>query len=371
MPIEGGDILASGSGPWNNLVLATMIRFLEAEQYAAWCLGETELAYLDSLCRTKVPLACWNLSDRYRRDRIHRYVDVRGVLITSLVDPLLTNESVLDDWEPSFRALESFMRGRKQCGIVFLHASNKERVRSLGRLSQSDTPLFVVDTHHGHRTLLGTARCGESVVIRTELDGRQLATLRVVRASDSVLNLKMSRGAAIDHLPRPGVALFETSVVKAGSGQSQAARQLLTEYVNALSTNVEKETSIYSGFVGSEKCADCHRARSQRFHSTAHAKAMQSLRAVGRATRADCYACHVTGDISRTKKDALPAPAPSHLENVQCEICHGPGAAHAQSANAHPMVLPTKATCVRCHVAEFDPLFDFDRALRHASCQPR
>ena len=79
-------------------------------------------------------------------------------------------------------------------------------------------------------------------------------------------------------------------------------------------------------------CGNCHVLRQADWIKTGHAKAWADLQASGRAT-ATCDKCHTTNGTSNVGPDsggylsAAPAARP-YFQDVQCEACHGPGAAH-------------------------------------------
>jgi len=79
-------------------------------------------------------------------------------------------------------------------------------------------------------------------------------------------------------------------------------------------------------------CGNCHVLRQQGWIQTGHAKAWADVQASGMAT-ATCDRCHTTNGSSNTAPDtagyldASPASR-KYYQDVQCEACHGPGAAH-------------------------------------------
>lgn len=152
-------------------------------------------------------------------------------------------------------------------------------------------------------------------------------------------------------------------------------------------------------YVGVKKCAECHAAEYEKWTTTKHSHAYQSLiegrenfegNWVSRIYDPECLSCHVTGwqkqeefpyaggflpqeiasargDLSRFKL----------LKGQQCENCHGPGSVHVavmekwknnpddvarkdfQAAVAAMTLTLDKSICLRCHDAENSPEFDF------------
>jgi hypothetical protein len=98
-------------------------------------------------------------------------------------------------------------------------------------------------------------------------------------------------------------------------------------------------------YIGADKCKMCHKIQHTSWLETKHAKATEAGKAAkDRAWGPDCLACHVTN-----KDEAM--------AGVQCEACHGPGSDYKSiqvmkdraKAVAAGMIIPTQATCDRCH----------------------
>ncbi len=112
-----------------------------------------------------------------------------------------------------------------------------------------------------------------------------------------------------------------------------------------------------ASFIGVEECTTCHDDAREVWDKTAHAHAYASLSKQSKEFNLDCVSCHVTG------YDLPGGSTVTHvdkLENVGCEVCHGPGSLHAKSPKKTPMPVakPQPDTCLACHhpphVHEFD-----------------
>jgi hypothetical protein len=121
-------------------------------------------------------------------------------------------------------------------------------------------------------------------------------------------------------------------------------------------------------YAGSELCGGCHHEEAAHWRTTPHSMAMRSLVRVQRERHPECVSCHVTGygasggfaDSSRRKQ----------LENVGCEVCHGPGMLHAQTGGREAIVrVPTTRVCFMCHDEEHSDQFvgRLDDAMRFVS----
>jgi len=96
--------------------------------------------------------------------------------------------------------------------------------------------------------------------------------------------------------------------------------------------------AIADSYEGRKKCSSCHKSQAKSWKDTAHAKAMESLKAGERKEAKekagldpdkdytkdkDCVGCHVDG---WGKKGGYTIKKPKKmLTGVGCESCHGPG----------------------------------------------
>ncbi|MEW6755175.1 MAG: cytochrome c family protein [Candidatus Latescibacterota bacterium] len=103
----------------------------------------------------------------------------------------------------------------------------------------------------------------------------------------------------------------------------------------------------YPGYAGADKCAPCHRRQHDVWLQSAHARALLVLEQCGLQYRRDCRACHATQPAAPGWNSPLSA---RHLSGVQCEACHGAGAAHVDDpGKTGPVWRPTQAICTACH----------------------
>ena len=114
-----------------------------------------------------------------------------------------------------------------------------------------------------------------------------------------------------------------------------------------------------SGYAGGEVCADCHPEALAVWRRTLHALAWETLEADEKTFDVECVECHVTG--WQAPGGAVLGQLDT-LKDVQCEVCHGPGAVHAELGDGSRIVRdPPEAVCVECHNEHHSPTFDFVR----------
>lgn len=140
-------------------------------------------------------------------------------------------------------------------------------------------------------------------------------------------------------------------------------------------------------YVGAEKCGECHTKAYEKWLTTAHAHAYESLingrkdqiergeKIVSRIYDPECLSCHVTGwhpqDVIRYKSGFVNKQESPHLLGQQCENCHGPGSGHielvdmdkleeAKKTMRVTLAEAKKNTCYQCHDLDNSPKFEFD-----------
>jgi formate-dependent nitrite reductase cytochrome c552 subunit len=147
-------------------------------------------------------------------------------------------------------------------------------------------------------------------------------------------------------------------------------------------------------FVGSETCGDCHSKAYEKWSTTPHAHALDSLvmppnsrGSIARHFDPECLSCHVTGwepqQYFPYDSGYLSLEQTPKLKHNGCENCHGPGSAHVAAENGEgdlseeqiarireSMKLPltdgvAERKCVECHDVDNSPDFHkpgaFDR----------
>ena len=131
--------------------------------------------------------------------------------------------------------------------------------------------------------------------------------------------------------------------------------------------DVHAEPNDDATFVGSEVCKECHEDQFETFskfakkaHSYNSIKVMQ--KGLNEAELKTCYACHTTG-YGKPGGFVSELETP-HLKDAGCEVCHGPGSAHAESEDPEDIIAVLAVEdCQVCHNSERVAAFNFKPLL--------
>lgn len=127
------------------------------------------------------------------------------------------------------------------------------------------------------------------------------------------------------------------------------------------------------GAVGSTTCGQCHAASQSEWSGTAHAGAWETLQGSGLA-QPSCENCHTVSQLGNAETEDIgwPATADKRYLDVQCESCHGGGAAHVSNPVAvkpvPSLAVGTDLTdgCGECHNGGHHPFVEQWELSKHA-----
>lgn len=118
-------------------------------------------------------------------------------------------------------------------------------------------------------------------------------------------------------------------------------------------------------YVGDQACVSCHKPAARFWQQTVHAQAWKTLVEVGKEAHDDCVSCHVTGygevggsSLGHTRG----------LQDIQCEVCHGPGSVHVEKKGKETpfagRLQTPESVCVHCHNEKHSDTFQYQAYLR-------
>ncbi len=176
-------------------------------------------------------------------------------------------------------------------------------------------------------------------------------------ASNRVAGAKTTHHWLYEDVPdQPGIrAMLNRFYDRVGTRDSAQAS------VRPLFANsAARMTGVY---VGAARCAGCHRMEFDQWKSTRHATAYKTLLDAHRHYQPRCVVCHVVG--FRTRNGYKLGSPEEPLANVQCEVCHGPGSAHAaEPVHARMERTPPESTCLECHNPQHSDAFVYAEKIR-------
>lgn len=140
-------------------------------------------------------------------------------------------------------------------------------------------------------------------------------------------------------------------------------RDILNDYDTKVAQLLRESErpSAANTYLGAAKCAECHQPFEESWKKTRHATAFKSLQQAGKSNDPECIVCHAVGfgeEGGFYSMDTTPG-----LANVQCEECHGLNREHI-SDFSRPMKPVTAAVCLKCHIRENSPDFDYPVYLK-------
>jgi len=119
----------------------------------------------------------------------------------------------------------------------------------------------------------------------------------------------------------------------------------------ALGTAKRISRLVSSSYVGSQICDNCHKGEFEHWRSTSHSNAFKTLVEKRRHHNPTCVSCHVIG-FGEATGYAL-GQKQRRLENVGCEVCHGPGADHVSNPSKSTIAKEVSHDlCLTCHTAD-------------------
>ncbi len=278
-------------------------------------------------------------------------------------------------------ALQVVRAERARAGPVDITviASHLDRPKGMA-LAQAEPGLAAVLIADKHLHLI-PKQAGGAVVVGSSKQGKHLAELRLNHRGEGAyaggfalrrLEIKHSKATGAER----EILQAELDEIRAGNtfsyrvealGEEKAEDAEVAAWVKAYVHFVgrfEAQRGVappgYDGqgdFAGVAVCARCHGTIAQGWEKTRHSHAYASLEARGQQLDRDCIGCHTAG--WRHPGGFSDPRAVGLLKNVQCESCHGPGKAHAQSGDKS-LIDRGKANaefCQRCHQEDLETGF--------------
>lgn len=333
----------------------TLLKATEKMGYDAVALGERDLVYGWKFLRGRpIPFVAGNIELEnlpLEKSRIKKLKNGLKVAVLSVVDPglfYLKNHSGLTIPDSNQTVSQEISRIKKSNSIdLFVLLTHMEKEKALKFLEKEDIDLVI----NGH--IFGEA---------------DTVDMKPVQKAGKIFAQASPRGQKIGELrltiDESGKISFRHRMVRLDSSINNDPEMVklyadYNEKVEAMffkSLKEKRNKNKVSIYAGDTACKNCHVAAHEKWSSSRHGKAYETLRKINKAFDPECLACHVVGYNKQGGFiSELDTP---ELKNVQCEVCHGAGKDHA-SAPTPGFGRKAKNVCINCHVKNHSPNFNF------------
>ena len=369
--VDAGDA-AAGHEDYDFIEYGYVLKAFAAMKYDALNVGSREAqfsaAQLQEIKRNSpVPVISANLLDKatqkpifdsYRIVRRGSYsIGIIGVLDSNAVGDSLGDGLVVGDMDSAIQRSLAELRGKAD--MIVLLAFTDEA--TLTRLAQDYYECQVILGGKVSQPAQGLFRVNRSLVYFVTNESRALGILRLRLVKDASLQVTTNEIRLLtDKIPQ------DTSIQKMLQDYRGQVRdtKLAVDDSNTLSADMVPGVRAAATYVGTQKCLSCHPSAAAVWSASAHAHAFDALAGRGADADPDCVRCHTVGfgEYSGYRREF----AASHLVNVGCESCHGPGSLHVREMLGDKSIQfafrpLASGDCQKCHYGEFSRPFDWNR----------
>ncbi len=216
--------------------------------------------------------------------------------------------------------------------------------RSIDRKVAREFPeINLIIGGHDERMITSPIRVGRTLILNAGVGGDYVGTVYL----------------AIDPSGDVRVLAHEFGVASGVVPKNEKLEEIYRRYVKESKTQPE----IYSDddpdlFQSSKTCEPCHKKIYQKFMTTKHAQAWQTLEKARRTGEPECWSCHAMGFGRKTGfKSARQTP---DLANISCQSCHPVMHDHNDlEIKADLDFALNQKACERCHNAVRSPDFNY------------
>ena len=361
--VDAGDFFSSSINYGIEKADVTM-KSMALMGYHGVAIGENELGFgLDYIRRRSrevgLPVLVANLYDavadtlvfppsRIVTLRSGRRVGLVGVMSPDIALPPQVPPGSLEVRDPlsAVQAAVDAMRGSTDVVVVLAHMPRGEAQRFTPSLHRVDVVL------HGHegKPMRHLRRFGDAYLLQLTARGLYMGVAYATFGPDG-------RIASLDDAIIPMDGRFEDNEAITRLFQAYdldiAAKERAT-----LPTGVTNARNLVKNpFKGAAACRECHEEIHAAWSGTKHAHAWETLTDLSREYDRDCTPCHTVGFYKKGGFENVVATP--HLTGVQCESCHGNGAAHVDDPDVKTGV-DARSLCRGCHTAEQSPNFEVE-----------
>jgi len=265
--------------------------------------------------------------------------------------------------DPAEAAKRAAAEAKKRADIIVLLA--KVSSEEAARIAREAADVDVVIAGNGMSLAEGFTPpivVDHTVVAFTPFETRMIGELRFYRSADGKFTTRQ-RFIALDEFAVPEDSAAKRIVDAAAKAEAQAranSKALMEVTSSGSGKTPELVTVNGKPLATSVACSQCHLSQYIKWANSGHGHPSEKTVSRWYEVDASCFNCHATGARMGDSADGITTIG---LSDVQCEACHGPGAAHvAKPAKGYGRIADMKTTCLRCHTSETSPGFDLNAA---------
>ncbi|MFO1051773.1 MAG: multiheme c-type cytochrome [Planctomycetota bacterium] len=374
--LEGGDIVDGGTA-LDELKLMTILEVLDDRRahYDAIALGPDDLELPRDLLsdflggHPQLPVVASDLvvlgkdgSPWPARPFVDMSKDGLTLRVASLTGRL---PAATDKEQPTYRLLDpaaAWQLAMKDVApsafrVAFVHGG-ADRARALAKLQPK--PDLLIAVGDASEPPAGPELVDGVPLVQPGIRGRHLLDITLMRGTKGPEVVKYER-----------VTLAGSTTAKGALEDKDIAAQILAHRQEVKSEDTRSKmaerlpTANGARYVGSESCGSCHAPALEKWKTTKHAIAWDTLENAESSGRykwpvtwyPDCIACHTDG-YGEVSGFVAPERTPT-LAAVGCESCHGAGSAHSADPIKVKLGPVDSQRCTHCHDFEQSPDFDY------------
>ena len=229
---------------------------------------------------------------------------------------------------------------------------------TVNRLAQQNADLDIIINSDGSGVTLDPMQVNNTLILYAAKETKHLGELRFYTDAEGVVERFTNRYVELDEIIPDDPQL--AAITKQARQEIDVVQTKMAEAeAELIAAKIAREGAPKSPYATSEACAKCHAPEYALWQKTRHSHAFAGLETRQRIYDTACVGCHSVG---YQQQGFINIKATPQFANVQCESCHGPGAAHV----AKPIKgeYPTPAapkSCIVCHDRDNSPDFVFEK----------
>ena len=333
----------------------TLMRATEKMGYDAVALGERDLVYGSRFLQDhSIPFVAGNIELEglpLKKSQTKEFKNGLKVAILSVVDPslfYLKNHAGLKVPNPDEIVSKEIARIQKSSSVdLIVLLTHMSREKALKYMDKDGVDIIINGHIHSEMDTVDMKPIYKNgkVFVQASPRGQKMGELRIKLDGMGKVSFEQ-RMVRLDSSIKA-----DPEMIKLYKKYNDQIEVMFFE--NLAAKRNKSKLSVYAGDVA---CKTCHPATHDKWLSSRHGRAYETLRKINKAFDPECLVCHVVG--YNTPGGFISELDTPELKNVQCEVCHGSGKEHIK-APMSGFGKEARNTCEKCHVKNHSPRFNF------------